>query len=352
MNIGFVVYGSLEHRSGGFRYDSQLLSALRDAGDTVETIELPWRAYPRGLLDNLFSTLRERLENRYDVLLQDELAHPSLVVTNRRLSTPIVSIVHLLRATEQHRLTPLYRAVERWYLGSVDGVICNSTDTRDRVTNLGVAEETTVVAPPAGDRFDPADEAISAPVPTAEEPLQIIFVGNISPRKGLDTLIVAIDAVESAVELTIVGQSTADDYLSDVRQQIATRGLSDRVRVTGELTDTELESTLREHHLLAVPSRYEAFGIVYAEAMSVGLPVIASGAGGASDIVTHGENGFLVDPSDPDDIAAAITTVAENPQQLRRMGEAARHRYESHVGWPTITQRVRALLCAAAAERL
>jgi glycosyltransferase involved in cell wall biosynthesis len=352
MNIGFVVYGSFEHRSGGFRYDRQLLRGLRDAGDTVEPIELPWRAYSRGLLDNLSPALRERLEAGYDVLLQDELAHPSLVVTNRRLSTPIISIVHLLRATEPRRLTPLYRAVERWYLGSVDGVVCNSTDTRDLVTDLGVAAETTVVAPPAGDRFDPPDDAIDVTTPTAEEPLRIVFVGNISPRKGLDTLIAAIDAVKSAVELTIVGQSTADDYLSDVRQQIATCGLSDRVTITGELTDDELESTLRAHHLLAVPSRYEAFGIVYAEAMSYGLPVIASRAGGASDIVTDGENGFLVDPSDPTDVAAAITTLAENPDQLQRMGQAARHRYESHVGWPTTTQRVRALLRAAAAERL
>mgnify|MGYP006968414625 FL=1 len=85
MSIGLVVYGDLDTRSGGFRYDRQLVAALRERGETVEVIELPWRSYPRGLLDNLSPGLRRRLAGDYEVLLQDELAHPSLVGQHHRL---------------------------------------------------------------------------------------------------------------------------------------------------------------------------------------------------------------------------------------------------------------------------
>ncbi|OYR85790.1 hypothetical protein DJ72_03705, partial [Halorubrum distributum] len=67
-----------------------------------------------------------------------------------------MSVVHPLRASEPRRLSPLYRAVERRYLATLDGVVCNSAATRDAVAALGVDPEATVVAPPAGDRFDPA----------------------------------------------------------------------------------------------------------------------------------------------------------------------------------------------------
>jgi len=154
MKIGLALYGSLEERSGGFRYDRKLAEGLRAAGDTVELVELPWRAYHRGLLDNVSRRLRERLRIDVDVMLQDELAHPSLLYLNRHLPFPIVSIVHHLRSSESRRLAPFYRIVEQRYFQSVDGVICNSTATRDVVTDIGVDPDVTVVAPPAGDRMD------------------------------------------------------------------------------------------------------------------------------------------------------------------------------------------------------
>ena len=126
MKIGLTLYGGLDERSGGFRYDRQLVAGLRRAGDTVEVVELPWRAYGRGLLDNGSRALRRRLDVDVDVMLQDELAHPSLVRTNRHLTYPTVSVVHHLRASEPRSLRPLYRAVERRYLETVDGVVARA----------------------------------------------------------------------------------------------------------------------------------------------------------------------------------------------------------------------------------
>ena len=344
MKIGLVVYGELDTQSGGFHYDRQLMAELRADGDTVDVIELPWRSYPRGLLDNVSRRLRRRLTGDYDVLLQDELAHPSLAWTNQRLSTPIVSIVHHLRASENRRLRPLYRAVERRYLRSVDGVVCNSSVTRDVVTDLGVDAERTVIAPPAGDRFDPviADEQIAERA--REQPLRVLFVGSITPRKGVDTLIDGLAAADGDAELTVVGKPVDERYVSGCHDRVADHGLSGRVEFTGGIDDASLAAAFREHHVVAVPSQYEGYGIVYLEGMSFGLPAIASRAGGATDIVTDGDTGFLVDPGDSVAVADAITTLNADRDRLATMGQAARERYETQPDWTETAATVRGIL--------
>lgn len=351
MRVGMTLYGSLEERSGGFRYDRILLEHLRRAGHSVEPIELPWREYHRGLLDNASRGIRARLDVDVDVMLQDELAHPSLVYTNRRLPYPIVSIVHHLRASERRRLSPLYRAIEQQYLGTVDGVVCNSTVTRDVVTDFGVDADSTVIAPPAGDRFDPDTGDMGIERRAERRPLQVVFVGNIVSRKGLDTLIEGLAAADIEAELTVVGRAVDTEYAASVRRCIDSHDLADRVTMAGELTDTELASTLQSGHVLAVPSRYEGFGIVYLEGMSFGLPAIAARNGGATDIVTDGETGILVDPDDPEAVATALTRVGSDTDRLARMGVAARQRYERHPGWDETATRVQELLAEVASTR-
>ena len=105
MRIGLVIYGSLETVSGGYIYDRMLIEHLRHQGDQVEIISLPWRDYGRHLIDNLSWSLYRRLRcASFDVLLQDELNHPSLLGLNHwlrnRVRYPILAIVHHLRCNE------------------------------------------------------------------------------------------------------------------------------------------------------------------------------------------------------------------------------------------------------------
>ena len=350
MNVGLTLYGDLDRRSGGFRYDRQLVEGLRRAGDTVDVVELPWRNYGRGLLDNASRRLRDRLRVDVDVMLQDELAHPSLVRTNRHLPYPVVSVVHHLRASESRRLSPLYRAVERRYLGTVDGVVCNSSATQTVVTGLGVDTDATVVAPPAGDRFDPDVDGATIDRRARERPLRIAFVGTVTPRKGLTTLVEGLAGSDTDAELTVVGRPADETYVEAVRRRVRRHDLGGRVRMAGELSDEALSATLRSSHVLAVPSRYEGFGIVYLEGMSFGLPAIAARAGGAAETVTDGETGVLVDPGDAEAVAAAIARFAAHPDRLAAMGRAARRRYERHPDWTETTARVRRLLRATVSE--
>src|SRR5690349_19317164 len=147
MKIGLIIYGSLDTLSGGYLYDRKLVEFLRTQGDTVEIISLPWRNYAAHLTDNFTFKLPPGL----DLLIQDELNHPSLIGANRgQHPYPIISLVHHLRCSE---LRPkwqndLYRLVEKEYLKSVDGFIFNSQTTKGVVNGLMDHELPSVVAYP------------------------------------------------------------------------------------------------------------------------------------------------------------------------------------------------------------
>jgi len=129
MRIGFVIYGSLDTLSGGYMYDRKLVGYLRAQGDTVEIISLPWRNYAAHLTDNFSFKLPANL----DILIQDELNHPSLIAANlKKHPYPIISLVHHLRCSElrPNWQNDLYRVIEKKYLQNVDGFIFNSKTTK------------------------------------------------------------------------------------------------------------------------------------------------------------------------------------------------------------------------------
>ena len=371
MRIGLLIYGSLDTLSGGYLYDRKLVEHLRQAGDSVEIVSLPWRSYPAHLADNFSLRLYRRLrELSVDILLQDELNHPSLALVNRRLRRlrpryPLISIVHHLRSSEQHprRLLPLYRAVERCYLRTVDGFIFNSRTTRQAVAELrGESEEERgeredliplrgVIAYPAADHLPVPDEGAAQRLISARQsdagPLRILFVGNLIPRKGLHHLIAALSRLPPAEwRLDVVGDDGVDSaYAAALRRQIGAAGLEDNIRLHGRVSDSELAQQYSAAHLLAVLS-YEGFGIVYLEAMAFGLPVLASVDGGGGEIVSSGVNGFLVEPTDADGIAAHLSALAGDRERLAALGRNARQRFDSHPRWADSAAAIREFLAA------
>lgn len=354
VRVGLIIYGNLKTVSGGYLYDRNLVEHLQKQGDQVDIFAQPWRGYALRLTDNLsVSLLRTLHQAPLDLLLQDELNHPSLFWLNRRLRPaaryPIVSIVHHLRSQEtrpawQNRL---YRLIERRYLASVDGFVCNSTATLRAVRHLVENNQPAVVAAPAGDRWpgslSPAQIEARAHLPG---PLRLIFVGNLIARKGLHTLLLALSWLPvGAATLTVVGSREVDPaYAAACRRQTEQLGLEERVTFRDSLPDPELAHELSNHQVLAVPSSYEGFGIVYLEAMSFGLPAIATAAGGASEIVSAGENGFLLPPGDTDALAECIHRLNADRALLSIMSLAARRSFESHPTWEQTTTSIRGFL--------
>lgn len=354
MRLGLIIYGSLDTLTGGYLYDRMMVEHLRQQGDEVEVISLPWRTYAHHLSDNVSRQLWRRLSRaRIDVLLQDELNHPSLVWINRRLQRvcryPIVAIIHLLRCSEPRPAwqSRLYRWVERQYLRGIDGCIYNSQTTQAAVEKVVGTGRAGVVAYPGRDHLCATitAEQIAARA-RAVGPLQIVFIGNLSPLKGLHTLLQAVATLPAdAWQLTVVGSLTmASAYVRAIRQQIAQAGLEGHVALLGAVPNDQVAAHLRRCHVLVMPSFYEAFGIAYLEAMSFGLPVIASTAGAAHELITPGHTGFLISPGDAETLAHHLHTWHGDRNRLLAMGLAARQRAMAHPTWAESVSRIRGLL--------
>jgi glycosyltransferase involved in cell wall biosynthesis len=341
LRIGLVIYGDLETLTGGYLYDRKLVEFLRSRGDVVQIFSLPWRNYGKHLLDNLSQRLiRSVSEAQLDVLLEDELNHPSLFRLNRKLKTsyPIISIVHHLRCSElrpdwQNRF---YRLIESDYLAGVDGFVFNSVTTRRTVEALIGNRKPCVVAFPGRDTVKPGITKAAVERRALEDgPLRILFVGSLIPRKEMHTLVAALARLpKDSWRLEVVGSPKTDPaYASKVFGDIERLGLRDQVQMLGSLTGRELAECYAVNHMLAVPSSYEGFGIVYLEGMGFGLPALACTAGAAREIITPGRDGFLVQPGDAGAIAGHIGGLISNRGELVRMSLAALERYAAHPTW-------------------
>jgi glycosyltransferase involved in cell wall biosynthesis len=354
MRIGLLIYGSLETLSGGYLYDRQLISYLRSKGDQVEVISIPWRNYAQHLMDNFSRSLYLRLRDLpVDLLLQDELNHPSLFRLNRRLKRQvdfnIVSIVHHLRCSEFRPTwqNHYYRLIERRYLESVDGFIFNSNSTREVVEELIGDKKDCVVAFPAGDRLHPEFSVSQISARSKQEgPLRLLFLGNVIPRKGLLLLLEALAQIpQYHWRLSVVGSLQMDRvYVNRIKRQMKDNGIIDGIQFYGPLDENDLKSIMESSHLMVIPSSYEGFGIAYLEGMGYGLPAIASTAGGATEIITPGVNGFLIPPGNSSLLRDYLAQVIEDHDLLARMSQAAHERFQCHPTWEDTTSRIRNFL--------
>jgi glycosyltransferase involved in cell wall biosynthesis len=344
MRIGLVIYGSLEAISGGYLYDRKLVEYLRAQGDTVQVISLPWRNYAAHLMDN-FSF---QLPGDVDILIQDELNHPSLILPNRRTHPyPIISIVHHLRSSElrPNWQNALYRWLEGIYLRSVDGFVLNSKTTENVVNTVLEGDRPRIVAYPPTDRFgDPVAEQVIIDR-IGRGPLRILFVGNLIYRKGLHTLLEAVRGQPFPFRVDVIGSLTFEPgYVKQIQNFIAQNNLSSFITLHGPLGQEPLRTLLAQAHVLVVPSSYEGFGIVYLEGMCFGLPAIGTTAGAASEIITDGRDGFLVEPEDSTMLADRLRLLHEKRDRLLRMSLAARERYLRQPKWEETAYEIREFL--------
>lgn len=347
MRVGLVIYGNLENLSGGYLYDRKLVEQLHAHGDQVKVISLPWRNYLQHLGDNFSQRLLVRLQRlEVDLLLQDELNHPSLAWLNARLKKvapyPIVSIVHHLRSSEDRPAwqNRLYQQVEDRYLNSVDGFIFNSQTTRQvvesRLTRESLRQVRWTVAFPGGDQYSPqiSEKAIRDRA-FETGPLRLLFVGNVIPRKGLHILLGALRQIPwDQWELRVAGRLDVDEhYARSIRKLVAMEGLVESVRFLDRLTTEQLAAQMAECQALVVPSTYEGFGIAYLEGMGFGLPAIATTAGAAGEFISEDENGYLMPPKDKYALAKPIRKLIQNREHLAKLSLAARARYLAHPTW-------------------
>jgi glycosyltransferase involved in cell wall biosynthesis len=187
--------------------------------------------------------------------------------------------------------------------------ICASTALADAARELGAREV----------RVIPSGVDVPAYVREEASPPEVLYAGRLSPEKGILDLVAAAD---NGMKLTIVGDGP-------LRGQVP--------GALGFVPHEQLGPFYDRAAVVAVPSHREGFGVVCAEAMAHGRPVVAGAVGGLLDLVVHEETGLLVPPRDVPALRQALRRLLGDPELRARLGANARERARRNFSWERVT---------------
>jgi glycosyltransferase involved in cell wall biosynthesis len=319
--------GDTGRKTGGYLYNARLISGLREWGFEVEEISacgaLPMEqqaAAPR--FGSAFDP------SGYDAIVVDALA--CIVVSPHldlwRASRPVVTLVHELPSVagdgtkrEQDHEEPLLRA---------DRLVAVSGHGRDVLRDRGVETRRIHVVPPGFDGvFDGDRPRLRGDI------VRVLCVAQWIPRKGILTLVEAWKLHERpGAVLQLIGETDADQAYETHLRAALVNVPDGSIVVSGCVDDARLGKAYASADVFVLPSRYEGYGIVYAEALASGLPVIACDVGPVSEVVGR-EAAILVQPDDKAALSAALDLLLGDAALRARMSEAALRRASSLPRW-------------------
>jgi len=328
--LHWIVPGPLDQRTGGYIYDRRMVEGLRAAGWPVRVHALVGR-FPdvdRRALDAAADAV-DSMAGGLPVI--DGLALLAFAQLVDRLPAVWVGLVHHPLAMEtglSREKAAAFAALESRLMHRAAKLIVTSPRTRRDLAGFDV---------------DPADVAVVSPgvepAPLAQGsgeggPVALLCVGTLTPRKGHLVLLAALaDLTDLDWRLTLVGSAAWDPgHGARIERAIRDLGLADRVTLIGEQDEQGLSGFYCRADLFVLASHHEGYGMVLAEALARGLPIVSTTAGAIADTVPA-EAGILVPPGDPSALASALRRVLTDPGERRRLAMGARKARNELSNW-------------------
>jgi glycosyltransferase involved in cell wall biosynthesis len=345
---------SPETTSGGETYERELLTRLGRAGVRLEIVLARGKPHPPGVPNWTVHRFaigrglrwwvaplvvppairRVHAAVGFDLLRVHSLRYigPAALWARRRwrLDVPVVAHHHLLDPD------PLNRLIEKRVVEACDQVIVGSEFARRQLAQaLGARVDHVAVAPYGVDpRF--------APRPPRAELRQryglgagpvALFFGGLKARKNLPLLLDVWAAVAREVPAARLLIAGGGPLLGALRERAAALGLADRVAFTGYVPEAEKADHFNLGDVFVFPSALEGFGLAVGEAMSSGLPVVASDRGSIPELLLEGEGGFLRDPARPAGFVEALVRLLREAPLRAKQGAANAERVERWFRW-------------------
>jgi glycosyltransferase involved in cell wall biosynthesis len=329
--IAFVVPGRLDQLTGGYLFARHIIEGLRTRGRMVRVIELPMRGPDAG--SAALAALPEDTSTVIDGLA---LANLGEAVAAQAPRLRLIAFVHgpLAQETDLSPAAAQRAALcEAGILSRVRGVVCPSRTTAAAVEGYGISPGRIAVVPPGTARPHRPSGMRRGPVRA------LLCVANLVPRKGHAVLVEALGRIRDLDwTLTCIGSLVRDPATArSVRSKISATDLGRRITLTGECPPQRVARAYREADAFVLPSLHEGYGMVYAEAMVHGLPVIATTAGAISETVPR-QAGLLVPPGDLPALARALRQVIAEPAVAARLAAGSRAAGASLPDWPQATK--------------
>jgi glycosyltransferase involved in cell wall biosynthesis len=323
----FVVPGRLDQLTGGYLFDGHIVEGLRARGRAVRVIELAARD-PRADAAVL-AAVADGTPTVVDGLV---LANLGEVAAAHARRLRLVALVHGPLAHETGLSPVAAKAAEEReaaLLLRLRGILCASRKTATAIRSYGVDPDRIAIAPPGTAKPNQPPRSRRAPVRA------LLCVGNLVPLKGHGVLVAALVQLRDLDwTLLCIGSVERDRATADaVRQAIAEAALERRILLAGERAPADVAAAYRAADAFVLPSFHEGYGMVYAEAMANGLPVIATIAGSIPEIVPPSA-GLLVPPGDPAALARAVRRVIADPRLATRLAAGSREAGARFPDWP------------------
>ena len=326
MRVAFVTVGDTDRLTGGYLYNRRLLDGLAENGVEVRQVA-PCGATPAEQAE-ASSGFGDALEPaRFDVLVVDALAR--IVVAPHldgwRSVRPVVALVHELPGVVDPTTAERERPFEAPLLRS-DRLVAVSEHGGKVLLDRGVLAGRVAVVRPGFDGLEPCPGGTNGGGIT-----RVLCVAQWIPRKGVLDLVRAWRAEErSGAVLDLVGETDADaDYAAEI---LVAASEDPSVIGRGPVDDATLAGLYASADLFALPSRYEGYGIVYAEALSFGLPVVACDVGPVPE-VTGRDAALLVPPGDTGALSGALGRLLSDAGLRQKMSAAALRRAAGLPRW-------------------
>jgi glycosyltransferase involved in cell wall biosynthesis len=256
----------------------------------------------------------------------------------RAQRVPVVLTFYGIELRWVKRSLPFLKGFVRWACRWADRVVAISSETAREIREL---VQVPVDVIPYTTPF-PGRDAPRALASGDGRPLTILFVGRLIELKGLAYLIEAAHRLRDRVPARIVAIGIGPER---ERLEALARECNIAVDFRNKVPDAELHVAFLTSDVLVLPSIIDArgdtegLGVALLDAMSYGIPAIASRVGGIPDIIEDGVSGLLVPPADPQALAEAIERVARDPAFARRLADAGRERLRTHFSWDVITAK-------------
>lgn len=341
-DVAFAIPGDLLTPTGGYAYDRRVLSLLPSYGINATHIVLPC-SYPSPTVTDLDAT--ERLlaaAPSKAKLLIDGLAYGALPADLiDRLDRRIIALVHhplALEAGLSEARKAALRDSERAALARARHVIVTSRSTADSlVADYAVPRERITVAEPG---TDPAHRATGTGTP-----MQLLAVGAVVPRKAYDLLVKALAPLADLDwRLLITGVlDRSPEAVASLRAAIAASPVGDRIQLTGAVVPATLERYYGSADIFVSPSLYEGYGMVLAEAMARGLPIVCTTGGAAAETVPAAA-AIKVPPGDVAALTQALRQAIVHRKQRRAMADAAWDAGRQLPPWSETARRIAAAI--------
>lgn len=322
--LAFAFPGDLATPTGGYGYDRRMIAELKALGWQVDVVSLG-DGFPRpdaaqkAFAGRTLAALPGAHPVLVDGLALGVLPDAAAAVHARR---PLIALVHHPLALESGLSASdadAMRVSERATLACANAVVVTSAPTaRLLVQDYGVAEGRISVARPGTERAKTERVRRGGPV-------RLLSIGALVQRKGFDVLVAALATLgDLPWRLVIAGDRTRSPAVAQrIETEIASHKLGDRIELLGAVSDGRIAALYAEADLFVLASRFEGYGMAYAEALAHGLPVIGT-TGGATPETVPRDAGILVAPDDVPALAAALRRLIGNAAERERMAGAAR----------------------------